>query len=182
MSWACNGGYVRIVILIPSADFRDETVSKSKLILEKWGVEAIISSYTSGSCSGIHGAVYTPRLHASKLNSLDYEGIMLADGTGIETLKMYDYRPLLDTVRLFSLNGRLVAAVGNAMKILARANIILNVSVARPPDDDTERLVRLFKGRVSDSAIESQGNIMTLGDSAKIEEFAKVMLDRLGVT
>ncbi len=173
---------MKIIVLIPSADFKDETLSKSKIMLEKWGVEPIISGYTAGKCSGIHGAVCIPRIHASKIEAWNYDGILLVDGTGVDTLKMYDYRPLLDTVRQFSLNGKVVAAVGNAMKIIARANVISGITVAQPQDEDTERLVRLFKGKVSDSPMESQGNILTLGDNSRIEEFVRVVLDKLGAT
>ena len=51
---------MRVAIFLPPKDFRDETVSMIKLILEKWKVDGVITSYTTKECVGRHGAVYKP--------------------------------------------------------------------------------------------------------------------------
>jgi len=46
---------VKVAIFVPPKDFRDETLSMIKLILEKWNVEKVITSYTTKECVGRHG-------------------------------------------------------------------------------------------------------------------------------
>ena len=50
---------MRVVMLIPPKDFRDESVSSIKNMLEKWGVEVVLASYSKKECVGSHGAVYS---------------------------------------------------------------------------------------------------------------------------
>jgi hypothetical protein len=171
---------MRVAILIAPAGFRDETVSITKKILEKWGVETIITSYTSKNCMGNHGAVYKP-FNTSQLIPLDYDGIILADGPGVEQFKLYDLRQLHDLLMMFIQSNKLVAGVGNAIKIIARTNMIQNMKIANTKDQDTNHLVKLFKGVITNSALESDKNIVTLGDSELIYEFADTIVSKLGI-
>lgn len=174
---------MRVAIVITPRDFRDETVAKAMRMFEKWGVEAVIVGFTSNSkeCVGVHGAVYKPQLNFSKLNTGDFDAIFLVDGEGVETYKLYDLMPMLDLLRSFSESGKIIAGVNNAVKIIARANIVANKKIAIPKDPEVERLVRLYKGVVSKEEMECQTNIMTLNDYSKTEEFVGAILDKASI-
>jgi hypothetical protein len=172
---------MRIAVLIAPSGFRDETVSVVHRQFSKWDVESIITSYSSGECIGSHGAAYTPVINAARLVPGDYDGIFLADGAGVEKFKLYESRQLHDMIRIFNEDRKLIAAVDNAVKIIARANIISGMKVAKPADIESERIAKLFKGVVTENPIEYEGNIATLGRHDKIGEFVDLILKKSGV-
>ncbi|MGC8538594.1 MAG: DJ-1/PfpI family protein [Candidatus Micrarchaeia archaeon] len=172
---------MKAVIIIPPKDFKDETLSAALDMLQKWGITPTIASYTSGECVGYHGAVYKPDINAARIKAEDYNMLILVDGTGIESYKLYDFRPLLDLVHEFSYQKRLIVAISNAAKILARSNIIANIKLSIPGDDETNRLVRLYKGIVSDNEIEFDNNIMTVAKSDDARQAFAVLIEKLGL-
>ena len=172
---------MRAAIVIAPRDFRDETASMAKGMFEKWKVEPVIASYTLKDCVGQHGAAYKPGMKAGDVRAGDFDAIFLVDGDGVDSFKLYDQFPLLDIVRSFSSNGKIVAGVNNAVKIIARANIVSGKKVSIPKDAETERLVRLYRGVVSREPMECSTNVMSLNDYSKTEEFVGAILDKLGV-
>jgi putative intracellular protease/amidase len=103
------------------------------------------------------------------------------DGVGIDTYKMYDYRPLLDMVYNFYRNGKFVCAIGNGVKVVARANIIKNKKVSTPEDQAAKGLVLLFHGIPSTKPIEVQDNLCTIGDPSSLDTTLPQMLAYLGI-
>jgi len=173
---------VRLLVLVTPRDFKDETVSGLKLFFDKWGVEYKIGSYTNNECVGRHGAVYKPEVNASKVTALDFDGIVLVDGEGIEAYKIYEYRPLLDLVMKFNDARKHIIAVGNAVKILARANVINGKRVTAPDDNEIRRLVLLFHGVIADESVSIADNLVTIRDSDDMDEVMGKVLSHLGVS
>lgn len=171
---------MKVAVIIPPKDFKDETLSMAKLLFDKWEVKSVISSYTSSPCTGLHGAVYMPEINASKIEPQDYNAILLIDGSGIDSYKLYDFRPLLDLLKNFAASGKIVGAIGNAVKVLSRANIIAETKVAAPQDEESQRLVRLYKGINSQHDVEIDRNIITARSSDQAETFVSTFLDALG--
>ncbi len=169
-----------MAILIPPKDFKDESVSAAKNMLEKWGIETVITSYSTKECRGYHGAVYMPKLNAGRMKSSDFDGILLIDGVGVDSYKLYDFRPLLDTISVFANTGKIVAGISNAIKIMARANIISDLKIAVPKDEEAKRLVQLYHGKASENYIEEQKNILTLSDSEKVDQLSEMIVKKLG--
>ncbi len=169
------------MVLIPPKDFRDESMASIKLFLDKWSVPYDIATYGLKDCVGSHGAVYKPNLDANKVAVQDYSGMLLVDGEGIDTFKLYDYRPLLDLVVRFNSNSKIIGAVGNAQKIIARANIIKDKRMAAPQDEEIRRLVLLFRGVPSENGFEISGNIFTVRSQDQLQEGMQGVLSYLGV-
>ncbi|MGC8587313.1 MAG: DJ-1/PfpI family protein [Candidatus Micrarchaeia archaeon] len=172
---------MRVAIVIPPKDFKDETVAGIKLMLEKWHVQVIVSSYTSEECIGYHGAIYKPGIDATKLGDEKLDAVVFADGPGVDEYKLYDFRPLLDMVRNFNSSGTLIGAIGNAVKIIARANIINGVHISVPNDGETIRLVQLYKGIPSGKSVELEKNIISAKGHESATEFSNAVLDRFGL-
>lgn len=171
---------MKVALLIAPKDFKDESVSGIRLMLEKWGIEPVITSYSNHDCIGYHGAAYKPSLNAAAVKPDDFDALVLIDGPGVDGYRLYDFRPLLDTVKLFSMRKKLICAINNGIKVVARANIIANVKVAMPQDDETQRLVLLYHGKPSKEGLELDCGILTLGNSDRITEFADMIIRRLG--
>ncbi len=173
---------MKVAMLIAPKDFRDESVSTLKMMFDKWDVQTVITSYSTHDCVGSHGAVYKPDLNSARINPDDFDALLLIDGNGIDSYKLYDFRPLLDTVKLFSMRAKPIAALGNAIKIIARANVVSGVKTSMPRDEETRRLVILYHGVASKEDMDFDRNIATLGNSDKVLDFASFLLHKLGVT
>ncbi len=172
---------MKVAIVIPPMDFKDESLSYASMMLGKWGITPTITSYSSKQCVGYHGAVIRPHMNSGRINSADFDALLLLDGPGVDASRLYDFRPLLDTVAFFNLNKKPVAAIGNAVKILAKANIISGTRVSLSNDKDSSNLVRLFRGIQSDNSVELDHNILSAGSSDNIGEFIDRLLTLMGV-
>ncbi|MGC8710251.1 MAG: DJ-1/PfpI family protein [Candidatus Micrarchaeia archaeon] len=173
---------MKIAIVIPPKDFRDESISVIKLILEKWGIQDVITSYTAKECVGKHGAVYKPAINTVKVTPQEFDGIILIDGEGIESYRLYDFRPLLDLVRDFSAEKKVIAGIGNAVKIIARANVIADAKISAQTDEESQRLIRIYHGINSEEAVEFDKNILTARNAEDAEAFAQMLVKKLKVS
>ena len=171
---------MKVALLIAPNNFKDESLSTLRVAFGKWGIDAVVTSYSTKQCTGYHGAVVMPQLNAARINPDEFDSIVLVDGPGVDLYKLYDFRPLLDTVSGFSSRKKLIAAIGNSIKILARANIIADVKLAVPRDEETVRLVALYRGLPSVKSIESETNIITIGNPDNVDQLAETLLARLG--
>ncbi len=172
---------MKFLLFIAPKDFKDETLATIKAFFDRWGVQYDITSYSNKECMGYHGAVCRPDINTSKVSTSDYDGIIIVDGKGIEDYKLYDYRPLLDVLLQFNEKKKTIGAVNNGIKVVARANIIQDKKISTPDEQELKRLVLLFHGIPSESAIEISGNIVTMKESRGLETPLQVMLQYLGV-
>ncbi len=172
---------MRLLVFVAPNDFKDESLDMVKMFLERWKVDNVLTSYSKKDCVGYHGAVYTPQLNTNKVDPSEYDGIILVDGKGIDTYKLYEFRPLLDLVMQFSNSGKLVCTIGNAARIIARANVIKGKKIAKPEDEETRRAVVLFHGVPAEDRYVAADNIMTISTSDDIENAMPSLLERIGV-
>jgi putative intracellular protease/amidase len=170
---------MRLAIFIPQKDFKDESLSLIKLILDKWGVGYSVAAYGKGGV-GIHGALARADIKPDEMTTDRFDGIVFIDGGGIDEQKLYDYRPLLDIVTHFSENNKYIVAIGNAAKIPIRANLVKAKKVA-VADEDTMRLALLFNGIPSKNNVEAMGKLITIKNSKAVEESMDTWLQHLGL-
>ncbi|MDE1761890.1 MAG: DJ-1/PfpI family protein [Candidatus Micrarchaeota archaeon] len=174
---------MRALIVITPRNFRDETVSLARLLFGKWGVTPVIASYTKGEkeCVGTHGAIYKPELNATKLTSEGFDALLVVDGPGVDEYKLHDFRPLLDLIKDFVSNKKVVGAIGNSVKVVARANVITDRTISAPKDEEISRLVRIYRGRESEKPIEYDKFLLTARNPQSAEQFLNAMLEQMGV-
>ena len=172
---------MKVALIIAPKDFKDETVAKACSMLERWKVEPILASLSARECIGAHGAEYRASHQIKELKPETLDAILVVDGEGFESFKLYDHMPLLDLMREIAAEGKVVAGVGVGVKAIAKANIVSGKKIAVRKNTETERMVRLYKGVPSDEEIEAGSSIMSLSNSQRTEEFVGLMLDRLGV-
>lgn len=171
-----------LIVVIPPNEFKDETVSQLRNTMEKWKVNYSIASISLNSAKGTHGAIVQPKVRISDISSEDYDGIVLLNGMGVEEYKLYDSRVLIDLIKHFNDNKKLIAGIGNGLKIIARANIISNKKICLLKDPETTRYVSLFKGIITENEVEHDENLITASNSDKAGEFCKTIIDTLGLS
>ncbi|MEM0148199.1 MAG: DJ-1/PfpI family protein [Candidatus Micrarchaeaceae archaeon] len=169
---------MKVLIFLPYEDFKDETLAGVLLFLGKWKIEYALSSYRN-ECKGYHGAIKKITINTSDAKQQDYDAIMLIDGKGIDKLSLYEYRPLLDLVISFDRNSKFICAFGNAVKILAKANIVKGKPISVQNDNSTKSMVLTFLGIPSEKSIECAGNLCTVSSGNVIEVMPEV-LARMG--
>ncbi len=171
---------MKIVIVVPPKDFRDETLSNAELYLDKKGIEHQLASFSKKECMGSHGAVRKQDLSADTMEPADYAAILLLDGQGVDEFRLFEHRPLLDRVKGFYDSKKLIGGIGNALKIIAKANIVKETKLAGIDDEEASRLVRLYKGVPSDDAVVLDKNIITAADNSQLFEFINKFAEQLG--
>lgn len=175
-----SNDFMRFLIFLPPNDFKDESVAMVKTFFDRWSVEYKITSYANKECVGYHGARYMPDVNTNKVSTNDFDGIILIDGKGVDTYKLYEFRPLLDILLLFNEKNKIIGAINNSIKIVARANIVKDRKISMPKDEELRRLVILFHGTPSDESIEISKNIITIKDSQGLEGPLTTMLQHIG--
>ena len=170
---------MRFLVFVPSEKFKDESLSKVRMFLDRWGEDYKIFSYAR-VCKGYHGAICKADICASPVSVEDYDGIIMIDGRGIDANRTYEYRPLLDMVTQFAAEGKLVVAINNAVKIIARTNTVKGRKIAVMKVKELGEFVSLFRGVPSGNPIEFSGNTITINDSeSRLEESLDKMFKRL---
>ncbi|ASI14250.1 PfpI family non-peptidase-like protein stress response protein YhbO [Candidatus Mancarchaeum acidiphilum] len=173
---------MKFLVFIEPKDFKDETLKSIKMFFERWDVNYKISSYTKDSCVGMHGDVVDIDFNTNLVNPDNFDGLILVDGKGIDEYKLYEFRPLLDLVMLFNNSNKWIIAFGNAVGLVARANVINNRKIATiESDSEVTRFVKLFHGTPSRKELEFDGNLITIKDSSKSNELFDTILEKLNI-
>lgn len=171
---------VSVAVIIPPRNFRDETISMLGLLLAKKDIKRILASVNPKACTGYHGAVVKPDTTFKELDPARTSAIILADGPGVDAFKLYDYMPLLDIVKAFHDHNRVVAVIGNGIKIAARANVLRDTKVAASADKEEDDLVRLYRGVPAKGHLVLDKNVLTLSNPERIDELVVRLSEVLG--
>ena len=168
---------MNFLVYVPQ-EFKDETLSMVELFLNKWGISYEIASHAAQECRGAHGGKCKATISISTANYLDYDGIIITDGKGIDANKTYEYRPFLDLVVKFNNSKKFLCAINNGVKVLARANIITGRRIS-VNDKTASDFVRLFRGIPSAAGVEIAENIITANDNQGLETPLVKMFGRI---
>lgn len=166
---------MKVAMLVVPKDFKDETLSNLQLFFGKKDVEAQIASLTLKNCTGYHGAVVKPQVEFAALHPSNFDVLLIVDGPGVDSLRFYEHRPLLDLIKVFHDSGKIVVGIGNGIKAVARANIVKDTKIAKT-DDETEKIVRLYRGTATDDFVVSDKKIITVSGTDNIGDFVNVLV------
>ncbi len=172
---------MKVAVIIPPKNFTDETLSAVLLVLRKWDVEPVISSYTTSECVGLHGARYSSDINTAKMNPADYDAVLLIDGPGVESYKLPEFKPMLDLVKKFINDGKVIGAVGNSVKVFIRANGFTPGRISMQRNKEIENFARTSRYLVTANGVEVYKNLITASGPENAIEFANAVLDKLHV-
>ncbi len=172
---------MKVAIMVPPKNFSDETLSVILLILKRWGVETVLTSYTTSSCVGLHGATYRPDINAARINSQDYDALILVDGPGVESYKLPDFKPAIDLTKTFIKSGKVIGAVGNAVKIFIRANEFTPVRISAQDNQEVAHFASTSRCKVTENKVEIYKNLITANGPGSAVEFSNAILDKFNL-
>lgn len=172
---------MKVLIFVSPSNFKDDQLKMARLFLDKWGIGYDVASYTSSEAKGSQGHVQRININMSSAIPSNYNGIIIIGGHGIENYKLYEYRPLLDTLMVFNRNRKLVCGIGSGIRPIVRANIVRDRRVAHNGDKALVDSIRLFHGIPSEKGVESDGGIITVSDreASHIEEGMQLFVETI---
>ncbi|MEM0146928.1 MAG: DJ-1/PfpI family protein [Candidatus Micrarchaeaceae archaeon] len=172
----------KVSIIIAPYDFKDETLSQALLLLDKKGIKHEILSFADKECKGYHGATIKQDGRADEFEPVYSDAILIIDGPGIESTRLYENRQLLDRLKVAHENKKVIVAIGNAMKAVAKANIIKGIKLASSDDAETKRLVGLYKGILDEAQLVSDSRIISASSNSQMQALIDALADALGVS
>lgn len=156
------------LVYIPQTGFGDETLEMVELFLHKWGIEYKIASLGVRECVGSHGARREVDVDIRSVPKEEYDGLIIADGKGIDEHRIFEYRPFLDFVNILINRKKFVCAINNGVKVLARANVIKDRKIA-VCDKNVSDMVSLFRGIPTSNGIEISEKMISVNGSGGLE-------------
>lgn len=135
----------KVVFVVAPEGFNDDELLKPKAILEERGIEVTIASTKIGKCRGMQGTTIRSERIIRELSPRDYDGIIVVGGRGALKYLSED-SDLIEKLKAFNKEGRLVSAIGRGRHALHNAGLFgtnfawgpeveinQNVIAARPP-------------------------------------------------
>jgi len=158
----------KLVVVIPSENFRDEELFSVKEMLEQAGVTVKIASSTLSHVKGMLGGSYTPEMLVTDINAKDFDGIVFIGGTG--AVEYWNSIVAYQKINDFNAQNKLIAAICIAPVILANAGVLKSKNATVFPTE-AERIES--KGaKYTGSIVEIDGNIITADGPDSSKEFA----------
>jgi protease I len=168
----------KALIVVAPKNFRDEEVNYLKMVLQKNGIETKILSFGSKECYGEHGAVLKPDVLPEQINPKEFDAVIITGGKGIEEYRMDSFLPLLNLVKQFNEEKKLIAAFSEGISVVLRANVIKEKRVAAP-NNEIKEVVEKYHGIPSAQAFVESENLITATKAAFISEVAKRIAEKI---
>ena len=147
----------KIVFIIAQHDFRDEEFLNSRAILESRGIESSIASKTRDNTVGRLGTVMAPDLAVAEVEPKYFDGLVVIGGPGV--VSYFEDDEVLDVIRQFKKESKLIGASSLASSVLAAAGVLIGKTVTGLPEE--EEYLRNKGGDYTGMPVEVDDNIIT---------------------
>ena len=173
-----GAGGKRAAFIIASANFRDEELFATKLVLDSAQVQTVVASTRTGIIRGELGGIAEARILVSQLRVDDYDAIIFVSGSG--AAEYAANRDALNIARETVRKGKVLAAIGLAPTILANAGVLTGVR-ATSYLSERQRLMQagaLYTGL----PVERERLIITASGPTASAQFGRAIADALTIS
>lgn len=167
----------KILYVVAPNNFRDEEYLHPKKALESAGHKVVTSSVTSSKCTGMLGTEVKPEILIKNARESAYDAIIIAGGSGSTVL--WDNPELLSLVKKFNSSNKLVAAICLSSIVLAKSSIMSGRKMTGWPPEAKDAAEKA-KARYTGENVTIDGNIITGMGPKAVDEFASIILTKLG--
>ncbi len=168
----------RVLLVIAPLDFSDEIAITLKNLLEESGFQVDLSSTMTGTARGINGTQIPVSIDLKEVNPADYLGAILVGGPGFVSY-FSGYRVLRGKLTEMNDSGRLLAAVGEALLLLARIGALKGIKVADPDDAEMISTLQREGASIEKSQIVFDNHVLTASNKASPSKLASRVLEQL---
>lgn len=165
---------VKILFIIAQQNFRDEELEKPKKILESENIEVKIASIEKKEALGMLGLRIIPDLEVREVNPNDFDGLVIVGGSGCP--KLAEYPEVMNLIKRFNEQKKLIAAICLGSYVLARAGILRGRKVTVFPIDFAIAEIVRNGGKYMKEKIVEDDNILTAEGPDVAEEFGRELV------
>ncbi len=169
----------KVLMLVPQRNFNDTEFSVTKKGLEEKGVEVTVTSITTEYAMSMKGEKIQPEKELRLTNSNNYDALVIIGGSG--TPQLLDYPEVIDRVKKFNGQGKLIAAICLAPIILAKAGILKGVMSTVFPADFAISQLKDRGATYTKKPVVEDGNIITANGPKSAEEFVEKILNKFNL-
>ena len=167
---------VRVLLMIPQRNFNEVEYSVTKKCLDQEGIETTTVTILKDKCIGMDGMIVEPEKTVMEISEADYDCLIIIGGSG--TPKLLEYPEVLETVKRFNNEKKLIGAICLAPIVLAKAGVLLNTMVTVYPVDWAIATIIREGGHYIEQDVVEDGNIITAKGPKAAEKFAQTIIKR----
>ncbi|HOT04433.1 MAG TPA: DJ-1/PfpI family protein [Methanolinea sp.] len=162
---------MKVLIVIPPDQFRDEELAEPVAALQSAGISYEIASTRRGECRGMLGARAMASLSLEEVDPGEFSGIVLVGGSGSPT-HLWNNDMLKKLVQYFHKNRKLVAAICLSPVVLAHAGILKGKVATCYLSPASKREMLKEGANLSDKPVVVDNAIITANGPMAAKEFA----------
>jgi len=170
---------IKALFIICQRNFNDTEFSVAKQVLSQSGIEVKVSSITKNECLGMQGLKINPDISVRDANPNDFDCLVIIGGLGSPSL--LDYPEVLDKVRIFNEQGKILAAICLGPVILAKAGVLNGIQATVFPIDWAISSLNTSGAKYSKNHVVVDNNIITADGPKSATDFGKAILEKLNV-
>jgi protease I len=159
--------------IIAADEFEDLELFHPMYRLQEEGIRTVVIGLTKDPIKGKKGYSITPNASIDEVNAESFDLLLVPGGKSPEKLRLNNM--VLRFVKDFDTQGKPIAAICHAGQVLASAGIVRNrtlTCVAGIRDDMINAGARYV-----DTAVVSDGNLVTSRVPSDLPEFARAMIE-----
>ncbi len=166
-----------VLYIIAQQNFRDEELMVPKEILENAGVKVTVASITTDEALGMMGARVSPDITVREANPNNFDALVIAGGSG--SPKLSDYPEVLNIVRQFNEQDKLIASICLAGIVLAKAGVLKGRNATVFPSDFALAEYNRQGVNYSEEHVVVDGNIITADGPEAVQQFGEQIVKLL---
>jgi len=170
---------MKVLVVIASDKFNDNEYSFTTDAIRKSGIDFDVASTKQGICYGQIGLEVDVGLDLDSVDSGAYDGIVIIGGVGSQD-ELWMSERLIEIVSEMYDRGAMVSAICLSPVVLALAGILEGRLVTVFPSPASLAAMNKVNANVVDMPVVADMNIVTGRDPAASEEFAKMVVEKLG--
>lgn len=164
-------GVKRAVLIIPSADFRDEEFFETRRILNEAGIATVVAGPRIGPMRAMSGGIVATELTLDKVVVEDFDAVVFVGGPGAG--EYFANQTAIGIARDAAAKGKVLAAISIAPTILANAGVLRNLrATAFITQRDT---IQKAGAQYTGAPVERDGLIITASGPLAVIPFAQTI-------
>jgi len=170
---------VKTLLLIAPRNFNYTEFYFTKKGLEDKGVQVTVASINTDEAISMDGKRFKPDKQLVSVNPEDYDAFIIIGGSGVPSL--LDYPEVIDRLKRFNKDKKIIGAICLAPIILAKAGILKGIISTVFPADFAVSFLKKSGATYTEMHVVEDDNIITADGPNSAKEFVDKILKKLNV-